>query len=183
MQFLADKLEGEILINLGGGQEYRYRRSDEKLNNRSPLENFTEKIKPKAIINVDVFAARGNVDLRRSVRSERRNNTVIMTVAADMLDFLQHLPDESVSIQIDGINESLISKPEYHQALAKEIERVVQPNGIILAVGSDSVGMIDDKVDREGAAFHNRDDLLSHSRRQSKGLYLLEKGSTKSPDA
>ncbi len=54
-----------------------------------------------------------------------------------MLTTLARLPSACANITINGIDGALIKNQEYHKALAREIERVLLPGGIVFGFQSD----------------------------------------------
>jgi hypothetical protein len=59
-----------------------------------------------------------------------------LRVNADMLLFLQKMPDSCCSIAIDGIDRFVIQMEKYHAAVAEQIMRVVQPGGVVFGTNS-----------------------------------------------
>lgn len=57
------------------------------------------------------------------------NETPIAIVEDDMLSFLKRLPDNSVSVWCSGVDYFVIPDHEYRSAVAKEIIRVLHPDG------------------------------------------------------
>lgn len=121
-----EKLSGHILVNLGG--------------QRTPLEEFRANGKyPAVVINVDQYSITEpgtNVDAGRSdiqfiaAATRRVGNTPVLTVKADLLEFMSRVQSGSANIEIDGIDTAVISDWEYHSALADEILRAVPVGGI-----------------------------------------------------
>jgi hypothetical protein len=58
-------------------------------------------------------------------------------VPEDMLTALQAFPSNSVSILLSGIDTDIIWKRDYSDEVAREIERVVHPEGVILEANCD----------------------------------------------
>lgn len=134
-EFFRTKLKGGIVVNLGGW--------------KSPFVKILGKEGPKEVINVDkhmhykwdidgywerrekdepdIPIDSNRVDLEENLSDGRR----VKYVRADMLDFISQLPDNSVNIEIDGIDFNVIAHREYHQALAREIIRVLKKGGIV----------------------------------------------------
>jgi hypothetical protein len=55
----------------------------------------------------------------------------VMSVRADMLDFVSRLRDNSVNITINGIDADIIPTEKYHESLATEILRATKHQGVI----------------------------------------------------
>lgn len=82
-------------------------------------------------------------DLPQSIDVEPRhllNKTPAVVVNEDMLSFLKRLPDNSVSIFCSGIDYYIIPEQNYRDEVAKEIVRVLNPNGVY--IGEQQVGHI-----------------------------------------
>src|SRR3989338_6116188 len=60
----------------------------------------------------------------------------VAIVPEDMLSFLKRLPDNSVSVYAGNIDLDLIPR-KYHNQVAAEIARVLDPNGSFVSAGSD----------------------------------------------
>jgi hypothetical protein len=121
---LKSKFNGKMLVNLGAG-------------NPSP---FLEELNNGTIINVDRFSF-GNVGTKKPIKLEKmwtqkKGEVKSFGVSADMLDFVSKLSDNSVNIEIDGIDYDIIHNPEYHKALAKEILRVTEKGGLMIGIHS-----------------------------------------------
>ncbi|MEI8230108.1 MAG: hypothetical protein WCG83_03135 [Candidatus Peregrinibacteria bacterium] len=74
-----------------------------------------------------------------SVSGLRNLRTPSVYIAADMLDFVARMPAGSACLQINGIDTTQIQAFEYHQALAREIGRVIRGGGIVF--GCDSTAL------------------------------------------
>ncbi len=67
---------------------------------------------------------------------------VKIQVQADMVDFLEHVPDDSCCITINGIDYNLGINDDYHEALATEMARACKPGSVIFGVSSDSLNIV-----------------------------------------
>lgn len=63
-------------------------------------------------------------------------------VKADMLDFLEHVPDDSCCITINGIDYNLGINDDYHYTLAQEMARACKIGGVVFGVDSDSLQIL-----------------------------------------
>jgi len=57
-------------------------------------------------------------------------------VKEGILDFLKRLPDDSVNVLTFGVDDMVLPSPEYRSAVAKEIERVLNPDGMYITDSS-----------------------------------------------
>jgi hypothetical protein len=60
----------------------------------------------------------------------------VVTVRADMLDFVSRIRDGSVNVTVNGIDADVIPIEKYHESLATEILRVTKHQGVIFGHGS-----------------------------------------------
>jgi len=68
--------------------------------------------------------------------AHKLNRIPFAVVAEDMLGFLRRLPDNSVSIFCSGIDLAIIPRGNYRDEVAKEIMRVLDPNGVYIGHSS-----------------------------------------------
>jgi len=121
-----------------------------KPSNRTPEEQ-------KRLGEAVMRAARGEPDSTNEppvvhVRPKPKikpGDPVKIQVQADMLDFLEHVPDNSCCITINGIDYNLGINDDYHKALATEMARVCKPGGIVFGVSSDSLNILKRNPDFE----------------------------------
>lgn len=139
---LARTLRGDILLDLGGGIPQQ----------NSAVPDLAKEAGVRVYINVDRFAflnedVADNVNIReatvdegtktyRELLAEEYGPMEYICVAADLLAFLQRMPDNSCSISIHGIDDLIIRDPQYHEVLKREIVRVCRPGGFILGCES-----------------------------------------------
>ena len=121
--FFREKLGGKILVDCGG--------------NHDKMQLFAKKFGVKTYINVDK-----HVFPNGQIKTIEFDGMTVIHCGMDMLNFLAQLQSGSVSVTINGIDSHLIINPEYHAALAHEIERVVADDGIIFGVQSTALEMI-----------------------------------------
>jgi hypothetical protein len=133
--FLKERLAGKILVDLGGGES------------RS-MESLAQMLGVSVYIRVDVYFQSSLVDehgrLADRGKMEPDGEMMVYHVKSDMLEFLSRLPDSSVCVTINGIDMSVIHSEAYHQALAKEIVRVLAPDGVIFGRLSESLNLLQD---------------------------------------
>ena len=65
----------------------------------------------------------------REMNRDSNPKASISIVAEDMLSFLKRLPDNSVSVWCSGVDNNVISDADYRASVAKEIVRVLHPDG------------------------------------------------------
>lgn len=109
---------GHLLVDCGAGKEYWMRKFAHEFHVGLLFEIDVAYQRPKMI-------ASGSPPIR------------ILFQKGDMLDALSRLPSACGNISINGIDGTLIENQEYHKALAHEIERVLQPGGIVFGFQSD----------------------------------------------
>jgi len=128
--FLKSKLKGEILIDLGSGL------------NPTLLELALEL--ECCYIHIDKFRLQSNRNLnpKKAIYQYKEGWTEILDVQADMLDFLSRMKSNSANITINGIDSYIIPNKNYHEALAREILRVIKPEGIVFGNKSTSLQVI-----------------------------------------
>lgn len=136
--YLKEKLAGTLLVDLGGG--------DQTMRGipGTPVETFARAMGANTYINVDRFLA-SETDIFTDVYPEEHRQTgkpYVIWVNADMLEFIAHMPDNSASFSINGIDEMIIKNPAYHAAVAREIIRATRHGGIIFGINSDALYQI-----------------------------------------
>lgn len=93
--FFKNKLEGKILVDLGGGY--------------GVMEKFAKKMGVSVYINVDRLLpghqeAKPDSTIDLSKAEQSTNKTQVIEVKADILDFISRLPENSVNITINGMD-------------------------------------------------------------------------------
>lgn len=161
IDFFRKRLGKKILVNLGG----------------IATGEFANFLGISTYICVDRYAYPDDIpaDPCKNVDDKTIGSTHILYVKADMLDFISRIPDNSVSIQIDGIDNTIIPDENYQEALAKECMRVIEKDGLIFGNNSTALELISWELKRSGNK--NADDF--HSVRlpfvTQRGVKILEK--------
>jgi hypothetical protein len=134
--FFKEKLQGEILIDIGGGQG-------------RTMPEFAKKFGARLYINVDEHHGElegapnpqvgkpAKIDYWRLPKSERTRPMEAIDVKADMLDFVARLPDNSCNFVVNGINMEVIISDDYREALIEELMRATKVGGIMFGITSD----------------------------------------------
>lgn len=157
IDFLKSKIKGKILLDVGSGMSFkRGALLPEYWGGESSVQRLAKKMGASVCIGVDKYTdtcekATGkptdpSFDLTRGKKIGK--GTQVVMVSADILDFLSRLPDNSVCMTINGIDNRVIENQEYHQALAKEMMRVLAKDGLIFGVNSDSLGFIKEEIEK-----------------------------------
>lgn len=142
--FLRKHLADKVLVSLGAV--------------KTPLAEALAETPPKVVINVDRYDDR--IGPREapldpySVTTIKHepDSAVEWNVKADMLDFVSRLPDNSVNLQLDGIDTVIIDYEPYHRALAQELIRVLRTGGVLLGNHVDAF----DEVTRDTQLIQHR---------------------------
>lgn len=124
-QQLLEGVEGQVLLDLGGGG--------------ISSEMIAEKLKAKALVcvNKHLFSSSEEEDPSEDLtHGSKSGDTQVITIKADMLDLLSRMPDNSVSVMVNGIDTEIINDEEYILALAKEIVRTLSSKGVVFGVNS-----------------------------------------------
>jgi len=135
-RLFGEKLQGEILIDVGGGQaEF--------------MQELAKKSGVKRYINVDYWNRESDQpldpyvgrpaqsDYPRLPENERVRPMEAILVGADMLDFVARLPNNSCNFVINGIDQYTASNNDYRKALMEELIRTTKVGGIVFGMGSD----------------------------------------------
>jgi len=126
-EYLKTKLKDSILVDLGGGQG-------------ATAKEIARAYEASAGINVDKFIGGIELNPLKDLNAESiakygnnaQTNPECALVAADMLDFVSRLPDNSINFMANGIDAYIIGLDhEYNAALAKEIVRAMKPGGVL----------------------------------------------------
>lgn len=186
---LGGKLKDTVLLDIGGGN--------------GKLYYFANRFQAKTYLNVDKYAdgidGKKPLDPEADIHTEATGdggklseflpprNTQEVTVKADMLDFVSRLPDDSVNVTVNGIDEDIVPNPAYHQALACEILRIVKKDGFIVGHGSRCLFLIYMAIrnlEIHGASIQEGDETEIQKRldgifmpkvKMDPGYYLFEK--------
>lgn len=130
-RLLQHKLKDGILVDLGCGSNDR---------DWEGMAGLAKYFGVKAYIGVDVFFPYETGSFTNVASPKRKaeySPLQLVLVCEDMLRFLHQLPDQSVNIAISCIDTNIIRPVVYHQAVAKEIERVTA--GIVLGRLADPI--------------------------------------------
>ena len=148
---VREKLRGQIIVDLGAGStNLGYCTSllfgadkyvaVEKFENT--LKNLTGELSKINLKDGEILLDKPGLYDGRKMLKEQKIVPIYKLIPAaliqdKMLHFLRRLPDHSVSILTSGINYALIDNTEYRDAIAREIERVLDPNGVYVSRSSD----------------------------------------------
>jgi hypothetical protein len=148
---LRERLVGQTIVDLGAGNtnfgyslslllgaaKYvaveKFEDTTKKLHEE--LKKFKIKDGKISLENLGLYDGRKNI-----VEQEMFpvSGLISVSIVQDkILHFLKRLPDNSVSILTSGINYGLIDNTEYRDAIALEIERVLDPKGLYISKSSD----------------------------------------------
>ncbi len=163
--FLKEKLEGHILVDLGGGFGHMdtvawrlnartYITVDTAYQNHLPDEDSTRG-----------FSAHLRVDPENPMHYLQE-----ITVAADMLDFVARVPSGTCNFVVNGITSDIIDSPEYHVAVAQEMIRATRAGGIIFGNFSQSLEYIKDNT-----GMKQTDPLADETLKSPSHFYFFEK--------
>ncbi len=148
---LREKLAGQTIVDLGAGNtnfgyslslllgasKYvaveKFEDTAKKLGEE--LKKFKIKDGKISLENLGLYDGRKNLAEQEMFPI---NGLISASIVQDkILHFLKRLPDNSVSILTSGINYGLIDNTEYREAIALEIERVLDPKGLYISKSSD----------------------------------------------
>lgn len=145
LQFIQGKISQELLIDLGGGRQ-------------ATMKWLAEEFKAKTYVNVekylpDKFPLNPRVNIAEQLgQTPKEKETEIVFVRADMLDFISRVPNNSANFTVNGIDAFVISSPEYHSALAREISRATKVGGVVFGINSDALWELREDRFRDEAA-------------------------------
>ena len=149
VKILKEKLAGRMLIDLGSGGFY--------------MSMLANELGVRTYLSVDKFAGDKKVQLDPYVdliKGQFRDifpNMERIRVKDDMLDFIARVPQGSACVTISGIDMNIIATEAYHEALAKEIMRVLPPGGIVFGNNSHCLDLLNPKITQvlkaEGSGF------------------------------
>lgn len=150
--YLKSKLEGEILIDCGGGREEfikpyivdlqagSYVNLDGQLTEYDPQAKYVEYAEPMPEREGWIlFSAR----LREP---KMQGNTLIHGINGEMLRVIARMPDNSVNFVLNGIDfDSNTENSDYWKALAFEISRATSEGGVVFGYGTPFFEYLDRK--------------------------------------
>jgi len=130
--FFEQKLKGDILIDLGGGDS-------------RTIHEMADIVGVKTYINVDVGSDNDPYaghpmpaeNYWRLSNEQREIPMEAMDVYDDMLDFVSRLPDNSSNFILNGIDSYVLKNEEYRKALFKELVRATKEGGVLFGFESD----------------------------------------------
>jgi hypothetical protein len=144
LNYLSQKIGGEILIDLGGSS--------------GSMESVARIVGAKTYITVDKYIAKDSpVDVYANLSTQSKKNASDpdkVMVKADLLEFVSKLPDASVNVTINGIDGLIIPESDYHKALANEIIRVAKNGGVVFGINADSLELLQSEPSMERKDFH-----------------------------
>lgn len=133
LEFIREKISRELLVDLGGGR-------------RATMKWLAKEFKVKTYIDVEKYLADKfpldpvmNIAEQLGQTPEEAEETEIVLVKADMLNFVSRVPDNSVNFVINGIDTFVIDSPKYHSALAREISRTTKIGGVVFGINADAL--------------------------------------------
>lgn len=150
---LRGYLERRPVVDLGGGWHENMRKMLVALH-ASAYINIDRFLQFRAALMSGEYTPELPLDLYANTREQtggpvRENNTQLITVKADMLDFVSRMPTGSANITVNGIDSMIIHSPRYTTAFAQELGRVALPGGIVFGVRSEVLYEIDLSIFRE----------------------------------
>lgn len=150
--WMAERLKGQTLVDLGGGAY-------------GEGWNLAKMLKVGTYVSVDLCAfdedAAPNPSLpllARGTQFQPEESPRRIHVKDDILNFLLHMRDGSASFMLNGIDTVVLptafcindrtAGPRYHDRIADELFRAVKPEGLILGLGSDSLDELSERVEK-----------------------------------
>ena len=139
LPYLVEKLQGEVLIDLGGARNIVIPSLAKKC---GVLRCIDVDVMSEGEIpigpNFDPFTGRRQMypDVGFLTEEELRKQMEWIIVKADMLNFIARLPSSSVNFSINGIDSNIIKTREYGDALMAEIKRTTKVGGVVFGIGS-----------------------------------------------
>lgn len=129
---IFDRLKGQVLVDLGAGVgELVYEVATESdAKGYVSVDLWTSPVSEYTVLSSEKLY----VDNENYPKIAEGKRIPVSAVIEDMLTFLKRLPDRSVSIAAFGMSHGIISG-EYAKSVAAEIERVLDPKGILLLDG------------------------------------------------
>jgi hypothetical protein len=78
-----------------------------------------------------------------TMSTEGKKVAPCLHLKTDMLEVLRRIPDSSsVNIAINGIDDLVIDEPDYHEELAKQIDRVLKPGNCVFGNNSEVIKIL-----------------------------------------
>ena len=150
--FFKNKLNNAILIDLGGG-------TTDTVGSAAEIWNVG------TYVNVDRSFGLKKGDSLPSLDSnpvipvkERLEGTIRkIRVNSDMLEFVTKMKDESGNFTINGIDFQIVGNEAYLKALAKEVVRATEKQGIIFGVNSNLFVYLEEMAALDKAAIRKID--------------------------
>jgi len=126
--FFRKHLKDYPLVDLGGGE--------------GGMEILARESGAPMYINVDKYSI--------DINSERKDRVIrVLKISQDILKFVAQVRDNSANFILNGIDDFVIEDFNYHQALAREIERATGSGGIIFGVNSQIDYIFKQKINNE----------------------------------
>lgn len=135
-EYFRKKLANKILIDLGCGSDMDFSWYD-------VMADIAKSMGVATYIGIDKHIERSDEDnlyrnLVRGNETKRFSPMRVILLKGDMLDLVSKLENDTANFTINGINSEVLTNPdEYSIALAREIKRTLEPNGIVFGCNSD----------------------------------------------
>jgi len=155
--YFEEKLQGDILVDLGGGKRF----------GSQVMRSLAKKSGVKTYINVDMCHGKTldpytssrapSTDYPALAEEEKERSMDELFVADDILDFLARLPDNSCNFVANGVDHWVLGNAtsgtgyEYGEAVFREMVRATKKGGVMFGIGSDIWG------DRTGLKFMSQE--------------------------
>lgn len=154
--WMAERLEGQTLVDLGGGAY-------------GTGWKLAKMFKVGTYVSVDLCAFDGSRApnpslpiIEKGRESQPEESPRRIHVKDDILNFLLHLRDGSANFMLNGIDTVVLPTafcikdrsvgPRYHGRIADELHRALQPGGLILGLASDPLDVLAERVRRSEVA-------------------------------
>jgi len=140
LQYFKERLQGQALVDLGGGS------------GGVMFDLAANLARAQMYINVD----RGRFHPNKppnpleptDIIPSQDQSRFIVKVKADMLDFISRMKDGSANFAINGIDSIIVSDPRYNEALAKELVRATRSGGLIFGLESEALLILRDQINK-----------------------------------
>jgi hypothetical protein len=166
------RLRGQTVLDLGNGQT------------TVVFQRFIKKFGAKAYIGVDSRNALGSGRRREHIDgfgevahldAEQGDPLEGVLVRGDLLRVATRLPDNSVSVALNGIDNFIVNTASpYGQRLSDEIKRILHPDGLIFGLQSQA-GLLSDLLGDESLSGLNLPLQSGLDLRPESGFYLMSK--------
>jgi len=131
--YFREKLNGGILIDIGGGQNDAM--ADlAKISGVETYINVDESLRGEYDLSKTIP---GNYDYQRIPEEERARPMTDILVKADALDFVSRVPSDTVCFAVNGMDFYVLEDADYRRALMGELIRTTKPGGILFGASSD----------------------------------------------